>query len=112
MAVPTARTQATSPPRHGGLIDRFSVVLVAVAATMWAFDIYFRSHLVHLTASQIVVVEDGLITVFLLVFLVRGWPEMRRMSWRGWLAVTLIGIGPQAVRGVERPGQIVECERA
>jgi DME family drug/metabolite transporter len=73
------------------------VVLVAVAATMWAFDIYFRSHLVHLTASEIVVVEDFLITVFLLVFLVRGWTEMRRMSWQNWLAVILIGVGPQAV---------------
>jgi drug/metabolite transporter (DMT)-like permease len=97
MAVPTARSQAAAPAGHVGLIDRFSVVLVAVAATMWAFDVYFRSHLVHLTASEIVVVEDFLITVFLLVFLVRGWPEMRRMSWRGWLAVILIGVGPQAV---------------
>jgi len=64
---------------------------------MWASDVYFRSHLVHLTASEIVVVEDFLITVFLLAFLVRGWPEMKRMSWRGWLAMILIGVGPQAV---------------
>ena len=97
MAVPTIRSQPAAPARHHGLVDRFSVVLVAVAATMWAFDIYFRSHLVHLTASQIVVVEDFLITVFLLVFLVRGWSELTRLSWRGWLAVILIGVGPQAV---------------
>jgi drug/metabolite transporter (DMT)-like permease len=97
MAVPTTRRQTASEPARRSLVDRFSVVLVAVAATMWAFDIYFRSHLVHLTASEIVVVEDFLITVFLLAFLIRGLPELKRMSWRGWLAVTLIGVGPQAV---------------
>ncbi|MDQ6710763.1 MAG: DMT family transporter [Candidatus Dormibacteraeota bacterium] len=97
MAVPTTTSQLAAPARRAGLVDRFSVALVAVAATMWAFDIYFRRHLVHLAASEIVVVEDFLITVFLLVFLVRGWPEMRRMSWRGWIALILIGVGPQAV---------------
>ena len=97
MAVPTKKRESVTERAPRSLFDRFSVVLVAVAATMWAFDIYFRSHLVHLTASEIVVVEDFLITVFLLVFLVRGWPEIRRMSWRGWLAVILIGVGPQAV---------------
>ena len=97
VAVPTTRSQTATKPAPRSLVDRFSVVLVAVAATMWASDVYFRSHLVHLTASEIVVVEDFLITVFLLVFLVRGWPEMKRMSWRGWLAMILIGVGPQAV---------------
>lgn len=80
------------------LIDRFSVVLVAIAATMWAADTYFRAQLIgHLTASQIVVIEDGLITLALLVFLIRGIPEMRRLQWRQWLAVGLIGLGPQAI---------------
>jgi len=97
MAVPTTRTQTAALAGRVGLVDRFSVVLVAVAATMWASDVWFRSHLVHLTASEIVVVEDLLITIFLLAFLVRGWPEMKRLSWRGWLAVILIGVGPQAI---------------
>jgi drug/metabolite transporter (DMT)-like permease len=105
MAVPTSK-QPTSAGDPGGMmevrrpetaVDRLSVVLVALAATMWASDVWFRSHLVHLTASEIVVVEDLLITLALLVFLVRGWTEMRTLSWRGWLAVILIGVGPQAV---------------
>ncbi len=38
------------------LIDRYSVVVVAVAATLWATDAYFRNQLVkHLTPSEIVV---------------------------------------------------------
>src|SRR5437868_14829800 len=97
VAVPTTRSQTATKPAPRSLVDRFSVLLVALAATMWATDIWFRSHLVHLSASQIVVVEDGLITLCLLVFLVRGLPEMRRLSWRGWLAMILIGVGPQAV---------------
>src|SRR5437763_16686868 len=94
MAVPTTRGQTATKPAPSSLVDRFSVVLVAVAATMWASDVYFRSHLVHLTASEIVVVEDFLITVFLLAFLGRGWPEMKRRSWRVWLATVRIGGGP------------------
>jgi drug/metabolite transporter (DMT)-like permease len=87
--------------KGGSTVDRLSVLFVAVAATMWASDVWFRSHLVppvgHLTASEVVVVEDALITAALLVFLIRGISEMRTLSWRGWLAVVLIGVGPQAI---------------
>jgi drug/metabolite transporter (DMT)-like permease len=77
---------------------------VALAAVLWASDAYFRAQLIpplgKLTASQIVVVEDALITLFLLVFLVRGRGEIRRLGSKGWLAVALIGIGPQAIATV------------
>ncbi|HYM51616.1 MAG TPA: DMT family transporter [Candidatus Limnocylindrales bacterium] len=95
MAVETKKALS---PKAASLIDRLSVVLVAVAATMWAADTYFRARLItHLSASEIVVVEDALITFFLLGFLLRGLPELRRLSRRGWLAVLLIGVGPQAI---------------
>src|SRR6266581_9094308 len=98
MAVPTARSQATVPAGRAGLIDRFSVVLVAVAATMWAADTYFRAQLIgHLKPAQIVVVEDALVSLFLLAFLLRGIPELRRLDKRGWLAIGLIAVGPQAI---------------
>src|SRR5437879_7978324 len=98
MAVPTMRSQATVPVGRVGLIDRFSVVLVAVAATLWASDTYFRAQLVgHLRPAQIVVIEDALISLFLLAFLLRGIPELRRLDRRGWIAIILIAIGPQAV---------------
>jgi drug/metabolite transporter (DMT)-like permease len=80
MAVPTARSQATVPAGRVGLIDRFSVVLVAVAATLWASDTYFRAQLIgHLKPAQIVVIEDALVSLFLLAFLLRGIPELRRL---------------------------------
>src|SRR5438132_100679 len=98
MAVPTARPQATAPPGHVGLIDRFSVVLVALAATMWASDTYFRAQLIgHLKPAQIVVIEDALVSLFLLAFLLRGIPELRQLDRRGWVAIGLIAVGLQPV---------------
>ena len=98
MAVPKTEAQPVAAPTRVGLIDRFSVVLIAVAAMLWASDTYFRAQLIgHLTPSQIVVVEDALVSLFLVTFLLRGIPEMRRLDRRGWLAIGLIGVGPQAV---------------
>ena len=51
--------KTAGPGRLG--VDRFSVILVAVAATMWASDAYFRNQLVkHLSSPEIVVAEDRL----------------------------------------------------
>src|ERR1700682_4290551 len=84
MAVPPTRSKTAAPPARVGLVDRFSVVLVAVAATMWASDTYFRAQLVgHLRPAQIVVIEDALVSLFLLAFLLRGIPELRRLDRRG-----------------------------
>jgi DME family drug/metabolite transporter len=79
------------------LIDRFSVVFVAVAATMWASDAYFRNQLVaHLTPTEIVVAEDALIALFLLPVLIASRSELKKLDRRGWLAVALIAAGAQA----------------
>jgi drug/metabolite transporter, DME family len=80
------------------LIDRYAVVFVAVAATLWATDAYFRNQLVqHLSATQIVVAEDGLVTLFLLPVLIRSRGELRKLGRRGWLAVAIIAAGAQAL---------------
>jgi len=93
----TAARVAVAPTRSSTL-DRFSVLLIALAAMLWVSDAYFRSQLVdHLSASQIVVMEDALVTLFLIPFLVGGWNELRRLNARQWLAVLIIGAGPQAI---------------
>src|SRR5947209_17704912 len=80
------------------LIDRYSVVVVAVAATLWATDAYFRNQLVkHLTPSEIVVMEDALVALFLLPVLIRSLGEVRQLRARGWLAVIAIAAGAQAL---------------
>jgi drug/metabolite transporter (DMT)-like permease len=80
------------------VIDRYAVVFVAVAATLWASDAYFRNQLVqHLSATQIVVAEDALITLFLLPVLIRSRHELRLLGARGWTAVAVIAAGAQAL---------------
>jgi drug/metabolite transporter, DME family len=89
---------ASTKSTAGGLsVDRVSVVLVAVAATMWASDAYFRSNLTHLSPTQIVVAEDALITLFLLPVFIRSFSELRNLGPRGWLAVGLIAVGAQSL---------------
>ena len=79
-------------------IDRYAVVFVAVAATLWASDAYFRNQLIqHLSATQIVVAEDALITLFLLPVLIRSRHELRLLGPRGWTAVAVIAAGAQAL---------------
>jgi drug/metabolite transporter (DMT)-like permease len=79
-------------------VDRFSVLLIAFAAILWVSDAYFRNPLTkHLSASQIVVLEDALVALLLLPFLVRGLPELRRLRPMRWLGVIVIGVGPQAL---------------
>jgi len=76
-------------------------VLVTVAAAMWATDAYWRPGLTkQLSASQIVLVEDLLISLCLIPVLVVGARSLRNLSWRRWLALAAIAIGPQAVATV------------
>lgn len=80
------------------VIDRYSVVFVALAATLWATDAYFRNQLVkHLTAVEIVVIEDALVALFLVPVLVRSRGEFSKLGVRGWLAVVAIAAGAQAL---------------
>src|SRR3979411_1708357 len=98
MAVPTKGTQSATPARRPNFIDRFSVVVVALAAVIWVSDAYFRHPFTHhLTASQIVFAEDALVTIFLLPLLLGGWKELSRLTARQWLALIVIGVGPQAL---------------
>ncbi len=79
-------------------LDRYSVILIAVAATMWASDAYFRNQLIkHLSPTEIVVAEDALVALFLLPVLVRSRREVRNLGLRGWIAVGLIAVGAQSL---------------
>jgi drug/metabolite transporter (DMT)-like permease len=83
------------------MVEAGSVMLVGVAAALWAFDAYFRPGLTkQLTPGQIVLVEDALISLFLLPALALNWAELRRLSGRRWIALAAIAIGPQALATV------------
>ena len=82
-------------------VEAGSVVLVGVAAALWAFDAYFRPGLTkQLSSGQIVLVEDLLISLCLVPVLVANASSLRSLSPRRWLAVSAIAIGPQAVATV------------
>jgi drug/metabolite transporter (DMT)-like permease len=77
------------------------VLLVGVAAALWAFDAYFRPGLTkQLSSGQIVLVEDLLISLCLVPVLASSAPQLRRLSGRRWLALAAIALGPQAVATV------------
>lgn len=74
------------------------MVFVAVAATMWASDAYFRNQLIsHLSATEIVVAEDALIALLLVGVLYRSRAELKKLTPRGWVAVGIIAAGAQAL---------------
>src|SRR5204862_6263217 len=82
-------------------LEAGSVVLVGVAAALWAFDAYFRPGLTkQLSSGQIVLVEDLMISICLLPVLVASFSSLRRLSARRWLALAAIAIGPQAIATV------------
>ena len=83
------------------LIDRYSALLIAGASALWASDAYFRPALAkQLSASQIVLVESLLISLCFLPLARRVVRELRRLSWRTWLALGVIAAGPQALATV------------
>ena len=89
------------------LIDRFSVVLVAVAAMLWGSDTLFRipllGHLSHnslIASTQLVFAETAILTVVVLPLLWRGRDELRQLSVRQWVAIACIGAGAQALATV------------
>ena len=92
-----ARPDGTTVRRRPGVIDRWSTVLVAVAASLWATDAWFRPALAReLSASQIVLVEDLIICLCFLPLAPRVYRELRRLDLRRRLALLAIAIGPQA----------------
>ena len=68
---------------------------------MWAVDAFFRPSLVNpkgwdLSSSEIVLGESLLISLCFLPVAGRVVRELRRASWRNWLALVAIAAGPQA----------------
>lgn len=98
-----AQPRPRAPVRAAGrLIDRYSVIVVGIAALLWASDVVFRVGLIRdgLTSSQLVLGEDALITLCFVPLARRVIRESRALSRRGWVALVLIAIGPQALATV------------
>ena len=88
-------------------IDRFAVVLVAVAAMLWGTDALFRAPLLShlpsdrvLQSTQLVFMEHLVLTVACLPLLWRARREIRRLTAAQWWAVAAIGVGASALATV------------
>ena len=87
------------------LIDRYSALVIALAAAMWATDAFFRPNLVNakgwdLSPSEVVLGETLLISLCFVPVAPSVVRELRRASWRTWLALGAIAAGPQAIATV------------
>src|ERR1700674_3712008 len=88
-------------------IDRYAVVLVAVAAMLWGTDALFRAPLLShlpsdrvLQSTQLVFMEHLVLTVACLPLLWRARREIRRLTAAQWWAVAAIGVGASALATV------------
>ena len=72
--------------------------LVALAALLWAIDAPFRKYLTaDLSSTTIVFMEHLFIGAIVLLGMWRYLKELKRLSWRDWLAVAFIGFGGSAL---------------
>jgi len=89
------------------LIDRFAVVLVAVAAMLWGTDAIFRAPLLShlsgdrlLASTQLVFMEHLVLVIACLPLLWRARRELRRLTAAQWRAIAAIGVGASALATV------------
>jgi drug/metabolite transporter (DMT)-like permease len=86
------------------VIDRLSVILVALAAMLWGTDALFRAPLLQhlnkdplLQSTQLVTMEHTVLTVFSLPVVWLAWREIRGLTWAQWRAIIVIGVGASAL---------------
>ncbi|HEX6548489.1 MAG TPA: DMT family transporter [Candidatus Dormibacteraeota bacterium] len=91
----------------GSLIDRFAVVLVALAAMLWGTDTLWRPTILrHLSSNslvastQVVFMEHLILTVCSIPLIWIAWREIRRLTRSEWVAIVCIGVGASALATV------------
>src|SRR5580704_25473 len=90
--IATSESSPTGARKHIGLL------LIAVAASMWALDTYFRGSLTnHLTPTQIVLGEDLIASLVLTGVTVRNWRHIRKLTKGEWTATAGIAVMAQAM---------------
>jgi DME family drug/metabolite transporter len=92
----------SAPPSPPAPTDRarlgsstaIGTAIVAVAASLWATDVFFRRHLAtSISATEIVFWEHVVLTLAVLPILLRAGSALRRLRPVDWLAVIVVGGG-------------------
>lgn len=82
-------------------MNRYGTYLVFFAAMLWATDAPFRIHLTQALSSNFIVLGEHTVDMlFALPLLIYGFSELRKLEWKEWGAVLLVGIGGSALAGV------------
>jgi drug/metabolite transporter (DMT)-like permease len=91
----------------GSLIDRFAVVLVALAAMLWGTDTLWRPTILrHLSSNglvastQVVFMEHLILTLCSIPLLWLARREIARLRRSEWFAIAAIGVGASALATV------------
>jgi DME family drug/metabolite transporter len=92
----------SAPPSPSATADRgrprpataVGTAIVAVAAALWASDVFFRRGLIlRLPATELVFWEHVVLALCVLPLLVKSWPALRTLRPLDWLAVLVVGGG-------------------
>jgi len=79
-------------------LRKFGPYLIFLAAMLWATDAPFRVQLTQdLPSIFIVLVEHGISLLVLIPFFALTIQELKRLSWKKWLAIIFIGVGGSAL---------------
>jgi drug/metabolite transporter (DMT)-like permease len=75
--------------------------LVFIAAALWATDAPFRTHLTQDLASNFIVLGEHAVSCLVAIpVLLLNWGQLKRLTWKEWLAVLVIGVGGSALAAV------------
>jgi len=75
--------------------------LILIAAMLWATDAPFRLFLTQGLSSNFIVLGEHLVDILIVLpILVIGYMELKKLSWRQWIAVAIIAIGGSALASV------------
>ena len=73
---------------------RTGIALVALGSALWGTDALFRRGLaLELPSVEVVFWEHLLLVLFTLPLIVRGLRILRRLPWRDWAAIAVVGGG-------------------
>ena len=84
-----------------GSLVAWGPALVFLAAVLWATDAPFRAHLTEGLSSNFIVFGEHFVDVLIAIpILIWNWADVKKISWREWLAIAVIAIGGSALASV------------
>lgn len=82
-------------------LRKFGPYLIFFAAMLWATDAPFRLHLTKDLSSSLIVLGEHFFDVLVAIpFLILGWSEIKKLTWKGWLSVIFVALCGSALASI------------